>query len=344
MPESWADRKVRRCASGTGSRAKRLNESMAARRTVLGMRRFSRVTASRLVLLFVALAVGCLGLPTMNALAAPTTTTTLPPAIVVAGNVYARHLLARQPVPSTARKVRTLPTALEAGGGVSSGGNISHAWALYVLPMSVSVEQFVRAHLPSGETVTETGNGNAPSSNPVYYLGLSLTCVSPHITSCGVWYTTTEAKDGQQELRVDVSLVYLPIIRAEMPTDGVVTVTGYGKISLMDRSSDLTSVVLTHHQALTLRTVVAELKDFGGGMCMEDSELLKINIVKDGTSVWSATADECPGVLTITSGKTTLNLYNRSCAFWHVVDSFFAPGVANGTKSGSQVCGDNQDG
>ena len=324
--------------------SKSLRERIATVRTVLDMRHFLRPAFGRVAMISVALGVACLGLPSTNALAAPTTTTTVPASIVKAGNTYARYLLARQPVPSTAREVTILPTPLAAGGGVSYGGNISHAWTLYVLPTSVSVEQFVRARLPNGEKVTETGSGHAPNTNPVYYLGLSLTCDNPHITSCGVWYTTTEAREGEQELRVDVSLVYLPIVHAQMPTDGVVTVTGYGKTSLMDSSSDPVSVVLTHHQARTLRTVVAELKDFGGGMCMEDSQLLKINIVKDGKSVWSAAADECPGVLAITSGKTTLSLDNRSCAFWHVVDSFFTPGTANGTKSGGQVCVDDQNG
>ncbi len=292
----------------------------------------------------VALGVAGLGLPSTNALAAPTTTTTLPATILTAGNVYARHLLAGQPIPPEAQKVSTLPTPLAPSSDVGYGPLVRHAWALYLLPMSVSVDPYVRAHLPSGEKVDETGSGSSPNAYPTYNLGLSRTCVSPHITYCGVYYSMTEAKDGEQELRVYVAVIYLPIIRAQMPTDGVVTVTGFGQISVMDGSSHPTSVVLTHHQALTLRTVIAELKDFGGGMCMEDSQLLKINIVKDGKSVWSATADECPGVLAITSGTTTLSLYNRSCAFWHVVDSFFSPGTANGTKSGGQVCVDDQDG
>ncbi len=58
--------------------------------------------------------------------------------------------------------------------------------------------------------------------------------MSPHVTFCGVYYQTTQAKDGEQELRVDVQVIYLPILHVKMPTDGVVTVTGYGTTSLMD--------------------------------------------------------------------------------------------------------------
>jgi hypothetical protein len=297
----------------------------------------------RVALIAAALGVACLGLPSAEAIAAPTTTT-LPTSIVGAGNAYARHLLADQPIPPQAREVTTLPTPMTATGDVGGSPGLREAHRLYLLPLSISVDQYVRAHLPSGETVTETGSGGGPNTNTVYTLGLSLTCVSQHITFCGVFYSTTEARNGEQELRVDVQVIYLPIIHATMPTSGVVTVTGYGKTSLMNGSSDPNSVVLTHHQAKTLATVVAELKDFGGGICAEDSMLLKITEVKGATVVWSATADECPGVLAITSSKGNLNLYNRSCSFWHVVDSFFAPGSANGTKEGSKTCVDSQDG
>jgi len=306
---------------------------------------FSRPAAKGVALVAIAFGLAGLGLPVTGALSAPTTTTTsLPAAIVLAGNAYARHLIGAQPIPPEARRVTTLPTPLPPNGDVGPSPGVREDHHFYLLPLSVSVDQFVRAHLPHGETVTETGSGSSPNAYPTYNLGLSLACVSPHITFCDVYYQTTESKNGEQELRVDVQVDYLPIIRAQMPTSGVVTVTGYGRTSLMDGSSDPTSVVLTHHQALTLRTVVAQLKDFGGGVCMEDSLMLKISVVRDGIVVWAATADECPGVLAITSEKASLSLYDRSCSFWHVVDSFFASGTANGTKSDSKVCADSQNG
>jgi hypothetical protein len=281
----------------------------------------------------------------MSASAAPTTTTTLPATIVAAGNAYALRLLEAQPIPPEVREVTSLPTPIAPSGDVAGGPMVRQEHRFYLLPPSVSVDQYVRAHLPTGEKVTETGSGNAPNTYPVDNLGVSLTCVSPHITFCGVYYTTTEAKNGEQELRVDVQVIYLPIVHAKMPTSGVVTVTGYGKISLMNSSSDPSSVVLNHHQVLILHTVIADLKDGADmGMCMEDSQLLKIKIVKNARVVWSAAADECPGVLQITSAKSNLTLDDRSCSFWRVADSFFPSGTANGTKSGSQVCKDSQDG
>ena len=94
-----------------------------------------------------------------------------------------------------------------------------------------------------------------------------------------MYFTSTEAKNGEQELRVDAQVIYLPILHVTMPTDGTVTVTGYGKTSPADPSSDPSSVVLTHQQALHLRSAISHLKDMGqNGMCMEDSILLKIKV------------------------------------------------------------------
>ena len=347
---------------GEHSGINRLNESSGLLRTVWSMKQFAKpiVGASRnlrsmarelrgghatrrVALILVALGVACLGLPSTNAFAAPTTTTTLAPAIVSAGNAYALGLLDAQPIPPEAREVPSLPTPLAPYGQVVQAPDVRQTHHLYLLPMSVSVDQYVRAHLPNGEKVGGAGTTSRPTTNPVYSMTVSRTCVSAHITYCGVTYVTTEAKNGEQELGVDVQVIYLPILHVKMPTGGVVTLTGYGKTSLMEASSDPSSVVLTHHQALTLRTVIAELKDLGdNGTCMEDSLLLKIKEVKSGKVVWSATADACPGALTITSNKTKVILDNRACSFWHVVDSFFPSGTADATKAGSNSCNSSQ--
>jgi hypothetical protein len=295
------------------------------------------------VLILIALGIACLGLPWTSVGAAPTTTTTLSPTVVLEGNAYARHLLDAQPVPPDARRVATLSTTLAPNGDFGDSPLIRQDHHLYLLPMSVSVDQFVRTHLIKGERVTETGTGTAPNAYPTHNLGVAPTCASPHITFCGVYYQTTEAKNGEQELRVDVQVIYLPILRVQMPTDGIVTVTGYGATSLTDPSSDPASVVLSRHQALTLRTVIARMKDLGfEDTCMEDSLLLKIKVVRHGRVVWSATADECPGALAITTATSNPILDGRSCPFWHVVNTFFVAGTANATKSQIHGCADSQ--
>jgi hypothetical protein len=296
----------------------------------------------RVALVVVALGVACLGLTTVSAVAASATTTTLPTSIVLAGNAYARHLLNAQPIPPQARRVTSLPTSLPPNGDVEDSPLVRQDHHFYLLPSSVSVDQYVRAHLLSGERVTETGSGNSPNAYPTYNMGVSLTCVSPHITFCGVYYQTTEAKNGEQELRVDVQVIYLPIIHVKMPTDGVVMVTGYGMDSLANGSSDPTAVVLSNHQALTLRTVISRMQDLGSaGVCAEGSALLKIDVVKQARIIWSATASDCPGALVINSATSNPILDARWCPFWHVVDTFFSSGVANATKLDNN-CADSQ--
>jgi hypothetical protein len=303
------------------------------------MSRFATPMSCRAALIAVALGVACLGLPSTSALAAPTTTT-LPAAIVAAGDAYALHLLDAQPIPPDARAVTSLPTPLSPEGSLAGSADVDQAHRLYMVPTSASVMPYINAHLPKGEKSAGTGTGYAPHTNLVYYETAAPTCVGPHILSCGVYFTSTEAKNGEQELRVDAQVIYLPILHVTMPTDGTVTVTGFGKTSPADPSSDPSSVVLTHQQSIQLRSAISHLKDMGqNGGCMEDSILLKIKVAKNGKVVWSAIADECPGGLTITSATSNQILDNRSCAFWNVVDSFFSSVQASGTKSAShQIC------
>ena len=109
----------------------------------------------RCALVALALGVACLGLPSVAV--ASTTSTTLPPAIVAAGNAYARQVLRDQPIPPSARAVATLPTPVENDGGQFPSPGLRHVVAQYLLPPSVSVDEYVRAHLPRGEIVDGTG-------------------------------------------------------------------------------------------------------------------------------------------------------------------------------------------
>lgn len=268
------------------------------------------------------------------------TTTTLSTSTIARGRAYAVWLLDRQAVPSSARVAASLPTPLPATGDRGAGGVVSTAHREYLLSSLVDVETFVRAHLQKGELVEGTGTGDSPNAYPVHYVSVALTCASPHVTYCGIFYSSTGTTTGEQELRIDVEAVWLPIDHVRMPLTGVVTVTGYAKISLSEFSSGPVSVVLSRSQAVALRRAIVSLKLTGGGICMEDSQLLKIVVTraKGGPAVWRASADECPGVLSVIGQSSQATLNDRSCALWHVVDSFFRNGEAAGTKQGAKVC------
>jgi hypothetical protein len=280
----------------------------------------------------------------VNALASPTTTTTLSPQTLAAGVAYAHVFLARQPIPPAAHLVATLPTPLPPSGAISNSG-ASMAHHEYEVPLSVSVEKYVESHIPAGETLNGTGTGSGPNTPTTHTLELAANCVSAHITYCGVSYATIEV-NGQQELRVDVQVVWLPIVRVVMPTTGLVTVTGFDTTSLVRGSSGPASVVLSQRQMDQLSDQISRLKDMSENVyCMEDSALLDIRVTRDGKVVWSAIGDECPGELRITSTSGNHLLDDRSCAFWHVVNSFFPGGTATATKTdSSRGCSDTDNG
>jgi hypothetical protein len=305
------------------------------------MRQISKVAAPVIALV---VSVATLTL-SVNALASPTTTTTPSPQTVAAGNAYVDAFLARQPIPPSARVVTTLPTPLPASGSLSESGAVMTAHHEYEMPTSVSVENYVASHLPSGETLNGTGTGGGPNTPTTHTLDVAARCVNAHITYCGVSYATTEVQ-GHQELRVDVQVMWLPIVHVAMPTSGLVTVTGFDATSLIHGSSGSSSVVLSSTEAHQLSDQIAGLKDMSQNVvCMEDSALLDITVTQNNTVSWRAIADECPGELRITSPTGDHLLDARSCAFWHVVDSFFPAGTASATKSdSSESCADINNG
>jgi hypothetical protein len=281
----------------------------------------------------------------VTALASPTTTTTLSHQTLSDGTAYADAFLALQPIPPGARLVTTLPTPLSPMGASADGGAVRSASREYELPLSVSVEKYVKSHLPTGESVNGTGTGGGPGTPTTDSIELTANCVNPHITYCGAWYQTADIT-GHQELRVDVQVVWLPIVHVTMPTTGLVTVTGFAATSLMRGASSPSSIVLSTSQAHRLSEQIADLKDMNqGAVCMEDSALLYISVTQNGKVVWKAIADECPGELRITGTTGTHLLDDRSCALWHLVNSFFPAGTAAATKTDSlNTCADIDNG
>jgi hypothetical protein len=274
----------------------------------------------------------------VNALASPTTTTTLSPQTVAAGEAYVRAFLARQPIPPAARLVTSLPTPVPSSWDVED----SLAYRQYELPSTVSVESYVEAHAPADESVSGTSTTNGPNALTTHTVELTGTCASPHVTYCAVTYVSAQV-NGHQELRVEAEVVWLPIVHVSMPTKGLVSVTGFATTSLVHGSSGQSTVVLSTRQAHQLATQISGLKDMSeGAQCMEDSALLYITVSQNGKVVWNAIADECPGELRITGGHL---LDDRSCAFWHVVNAFFPNGTASATKSAStSICADTNNG
>ena len=89
---------------------------------------------------------------------------------------------------------------------------------------------------------------------------------------------------------------HVPSLHVLWPKSEIVTLTGYGRLSPMNPSSDPTSVVLTHSQALAFNRAVAALSMEGGPNCHENSVVFTLSIapVRGQTPDWKVTERECP--------------------------------------------------
>ncbi len=299
-------------------------------------------TASRRLGLVGAVLIGSTSVLSSASAFASSTTTTLSPATIAAGNAYAFRLLDEQAVPRGATLVRHFAKGLSMQSEPAISIGLQTATHRYLLASPIDLDAFVRGHLRRGESVTGTGTSGAPGASATDSVSVALTCNSPHVSYCGLQYAMTTAKGGRAELRVDLQVVWLPIADVKMPTNGVVSVTGYGDTSLPRGSSRPVTVVLSHRQALALRTVISKLKISGGGLCMEDETLLKISVSAGSSSSvqWSATADNCPGVLLVAGHDRSAQLDDHNCALWQLVRSFFPAGEANATKGAIGYCGE----
>ena len=285
-----------------------------------------------------------MGTSTTQALAGATPTRTLFAQTVTRARAYATALLDDAALPSDAKLVTHLPTSLGDSGGTPGIGGLTDVHREYLVGARFGVEAFVFGHLRKGYAVSGTGNGSGPGIEPVASVNVTIPCPSRHVTYCRLTYSSTVAKDGQGELRLDLLVVWMPVRTVEMPTTGTVSVTGYGMTSLMSSSSNPDTVVLSASQAKQLHDAIATLKNTDGGTCMEDELLLKIVVVgpKGRLVRWSATADACPGVLSVEHSKSGALLDVHSCAFWKLVSSFFPTGKANGTKVERRYCSASQ--
>lgn len=257
----------------------------------------------------------------------------------VSAKGYATSLFARIPLPPTATPIATPTKPLQPVTGSPSLSHVEDVTRYYLLPSSSGVGGYARSHFPSDEWQGTGSTSDGGYRVSYSFSGLAL-CSDRHAAYCGVTYTTAALPGGRQELRVDVAVVWLAVHVVYLPTTGVVTLTGFEKISLMNPSSGPVVVTLSAKQVKRLRVAIARLRPSPGGICMEDSALYKIVVANKGGGevFWSASADECPGALMVSSRGSHVALNGRSCQLEGLVSSFFPGKEAQGTKAGLKVC------
>jgi hypothetical protein len=255
------------------------------------------------------------------------------------GHSYALSLFAKIPMPSSAVRLESPIQPLHPVSGIPGMAQTVAIARYYIVPASFGVEAWSKSRFPQSQW-----EGTAGTSDGGYHFSDSFSamsyCPDRHASFCGVTYSAEALGGNRQELRIDVVVVWLPIHEVILPTAGVVTVTGYDKISLMNSSSGPVRIRLNTSQVKKLRQAIELLRSAPGGLCMEDSTLYKISVGSKagGKVIWSAIADECPGELVVTSNGSRIDLNARSCPLDVLVATFFPAREAQGTKSGLKVC------
>lgn len=253
---------------------------------------------------------------------------------VSAPRSYAAALFARVPIPPGAQRLTALPVSI-APIGTSFSVDVVHLVRYYLVPSSVGIAGFAQSHFPSSEW---GGSGTVDGTYSSETFSAMNLCANPHAAYCGVAYRFEHLSGARQELRVDVEVVWKALNKVRLPA-GVVTLTGFRTLSLMNPSSGPVTVTLTSAQAARLRADIAALRESPGGMCMEDSLLYKLSVTSaSGKVIWSATADECPGALVVTSANGQVSLNDRSCTLDTLVSSLLPANRAQGSRRGLKVC------
>jgi len=131
-----------------------------------------------------------------------------------------------------------------------------------------------------------------------------------------------------------------------IPSTGIISVTGYARMTAAYGSTDPTTVVLTSDQATALRQSITSLprvtlpaKDT---ICMEEDTVFTISVVRtQGAEVsWVATAELCPapGLLYIKDVGSPQQAPVRYCALKSFITSIFSKSVIAGTLTGLRYC------
>lgn len=129
-----------------------------------------------------------------------------------------------------------------------------------------------------------------------------------------------------------------------MPRSGVITVTGYEMISVMNPSSGAESLVLTPAESRRLVRVADGVAVTNvNGMCHENSVIFSISVAATmgGRPFWTAVDAECPapGQLTVMDSRGVARLMVHSCSLLRFLAALYPGGAIEGTRSDVRFCG-----
>ena len=299
--------------------------------------------------------VGCLVVLTsvfagdVAATSSPTSTTlgrtelTTNTASSATARAFANQLLNQAALPAGAVVTKHLVAPLTNAAGLVALTDLVVVHRNYVLQRPVDLASFLRDHHAPGATIEgpQTVSGSAVTSVTGYQLNLPF--ASRHLSYEQLDYTVGTTAPSDKELRVDAEVVWVPIENASMPTSHPVILTAYGHMTAFAGSSDPTTVTLTKSEAVQLRKALSSLSNTAGGVCMEDATLftLATSFTAPGSTrsvKWTATADVCPGVLSVVSGTRHVALDDHSCVLRSLVGKFLPARKAAATRLSLKNC------
>jgi hypothetical protein len=259
--------------------------------------------------------------------------------VLQSGLAQADLLLGEIPIPSGAARLVAPIQPINPVTGMLGYRETVDVTRYYLLPRWFGVSTFAETHFPHSEWqgTGSTSDGGYHTSDSFLIMSL---CPNRHAAFCGVTYTAQELAGRGMELRTDVTVIWLPVHVVHLPMTGNVTLTGFKRIPLMMQSSGSVRVALNRAQVAKLRDALEQLRSSPGGMCMEDSLLYKIAVtsMSSGKVFWSASADECPGIVSVTSRDGEVLVNGRSCPLDRLIASFFPLTAAAGTRTGLMAC------
>jgi hypothetical protein len=250
-----------------------------------------------------------------------------------AATTFVSELLVGAPVPATAKLVSSLTAPIGAPSGVTGQKGLVDAFRDYVLSSPLNLQSFLNVHRAKGSVVSGPSTTSGSNIKSTINDTVSLPFANRHVSLEELSYTTEQTSNGTEELRVDAVLVWLPIRTAWLPTKGVVTVTVYRKLSLVQGSSHPAFIVLSRAQIQQFRSAIASLSNTSQAPCMEDATLFTISVAASAGKrpTWTAQAGECPSDLSVLDGTHHYLLSNASCALDTLVAGLRFGGKADPT-------------
>jgi hypothetical protein len=212
----------------------------------------------------------------------------------------------------------------------------------YLWKSTQSLGSFVHSHRPAGALIGGPSTGTSTGSVESTTYEVSLPLANRHVSYESIDYTVGYTSSGVEELRIDAEVDWAPIRTVEMPTSGVVTLTGFARTSDMNPSSEPTSVTLTKSEAQRLRSRIATLSNaFYGSVCMEDSTLFTLSVAPGPgqRATWSASGDICPGDLYVVNGTEHITLVDTPCSLRSLIVSLLPADKAQASRNALKSCG-----